>query len=51
MVSDLKEVTEHIIRSVFHHSIVQVHVVVNVQGWLVSAWFLRTLVQTTSFKL
>jgi hypothetical protein len=32
MVSDLKEVIEHIVQSVFHHSIIQVHVVVNSQG-------------------
>jgi hypothetical protein len=51
MVSDIKEVTEHIVRSIFHHSIVRVHVIVNNQGWLVGAWFLRTLAQTTSFKL
>jgi hypothetical protein len=35
MLSYLKEVTEHIVRSVFHHSIVRVHVVFNCQGWLV----------------
>jgi hypothetical protein len=50
MVSDLKEVTEHIVRSIFHHSIVRVHVVVNSQSCLVGAWFLRTHAQATSFK-
>jgi hypothetical protein len=51
MVSDLKEVTEHIVQSVFHHNIARVHVVVNSQGWLVGAWILRILARTTSFNL
>jgi hypothetical protein len=37
MVSDLETVTEHVVRSVFHHSIFWVHVVINSQGQLVSA--------------
>jgi hypothetical protein len=50
MVCDLKKVAEHVVRIVFHHSIIRVHVVVNFQGWLVSAWILRILARTTSFK-
>jgi hypothetical protein len=51
MVNDLEKVTEHIVRSVFHDSNVRVHVVINSQGCLVSAWVIWILTQTTSFKL
>jgi hypothetical protein len=50
MVSDLEQVIEHVVRSVFHHSIVRVHVVINSQGRLVGAWILGILALTTSFK-
>jgi hypothetical protein len=50
MVSDLERVTEHVVQSVFHHSIVQVHVVINSHGRLISAWILGILARTTSFK-
>jgi hypothetical protein len=50
MVSDLEKVTEHVIRIVFHHSIVRVHVVINDQGWLIDAWILGILARTISFK-
>jgi hypothetical protein len=50
MVCDLKKVVEHVVRIVFHHSIIRVHVVVNFQGRLVGAWILRILARTTSFK-
>jgi hypothetical protein len=50
MVSDLEKVTKYVVRIVFHHSIVRVHVVINCQGRLVSAWILGILAQTTSFK-
>jgi hypothetical protein len=50
MVSDLEKVTEHVVQIVFHHSIVQVHVVVNIQRWLIGAWILGILARTTSFK-
>jgi hypothetical protein len=50
MVSDREKIIEHVVRNVFHHSIVRVHVVVNCQGRLVGAWILEILAQTTSFK-
>jgi hypothetical protein len=50
MASDLEKVAEHVIRIIFHHSIVQVHVVINSQGWLIGAWILGILARTTSFK-
>jgi hypothetical protein len=50
MVSDLEKVTEHVIRIVFHHSIVRVHVVVNSQGRLIGAWIMGILARTTNFK-
>jgi hypothetical protein len=43
MVSDLKKATKHIVQSVFHHSIVRVHVVIKSQGWLIGAWILEIL--------
>jgi hypothetical protein len=50
MVSDLEKITEHVVRSVFQHSIVRVHVVISSQGRLIGAWILGILAQTTSFK-
>jgi hypothetical protein len=50
MVNDLEKVIEHVVQIVFHHSIVRVHVVINSQGRLVSAWILGILARTTSFK-
>jgi hypothetical protein len=50
MVSDLEQVVKHVVQIVFHHSIVRVHVVVNIQRRLVSAWILGILARTTSFK-
>jgi hypothetical protein len=50
MVSDLEKITEHFIQIVFHHSIVRVYVVVNIQHRLIGAWILGILAQTTSFK-
>jgi hypothetical protein len=43
MVSDLKKVIKHVVRSVFHHSIVQIHIVVNSQDRLINAWILGIL--------
>jgi hypothetical protein len=51
MVSDLEKVTEHVVRSVFHHSIVRVHVVVNNQGRLIGTWILRILARTTASNI
>jgi hypothetical protein len=50
MVSDLEKVVEHVVRIVFHHSIVRVHVVINIQRRLVGSWILGILARTTSFK-
>jgi hypothetical protein len=50
MVSDIQKIVEHVIRIIFHHSIIRVHVVINIQHRLVIAWILGILVQTTSFK-
>jgi hypothetical protein len=50
MVNDLEKVTEHVVRIVFHHSIIRVHVVINIQRRLVGAWILGILARTTSFK-
>jgi hypothetical protein len=50
MVSDIEKITEYVVRSVFHHSIVRVHVVVNSQGRLISAWILGILTRITNFK-
>jgi hypothetical protein len=43
MVNDLEKVTEHVVRIVFHHSIIRVHVVINIQRRLVGAWILGIL--------
>jgi hypothetical protein len=43
MVSDLEKVTEHVIRIIFHHSIVRVNVVINSQGRLVIVWIMGIL--------
>jgi hypothetical protein len=50
MVSDIKKVTEHVARIVFHHSIVRVHVAVSCQGRLIGALILGILARTISFK-
>jgi hypothetical protein len=50
MVSDLEKVTDHVIRIVFQHCIVRVHVVINSQGWLIGAWILGILARETSFE-
>jgi hypothetical protein len=50
MVNDLEKVTEHVVRILFHHSIIRVHVVINIQRRLVGAWILGILARTTSFK-
>jgi hypothetical protein len=50
MLSDLEMITEHVVQIVFHHSIVQVHVVINSQGRLIGAWILEIHARTTSFK-
>jgi hypothetical protein len=50
MVSDLEKIAKHIIRIVFHHSIVRLHVVINIQRRLVGPWILGILARTTSFK-
>jgi hypothetical protein len=50
MVSNLEKVTEHVVRIVFHHSTVRVHVIINYQGWVIGAWILGILARTTSFK-
>jgi hypothetical protein len=48
MVSDLEKVTDHVIRIVFQHCIVRVHVVINSR--LVGAWILGILARETSFE-
>jgi hypothetical protein len=50
MVSDLENVIEHVVRIVFHHSIFRVHVVINIQRWLIGAWILGILARTTGFE-
>jgi hypothetical protein len=43
MVSDLEKIIEHVFRIVFHHCIVRVYVVVNIQRRLIGAWILGIL--------
>jgi hypothetical protein len=50
MVNNLEKITEHIVQIIFHHSIVRVHIVVNIQYRLVGAWILGILARTISFK-
>jgi hypothetical protein len=43
MVSDLEKITQYVVRIIFHHSIVRVHVVINIQRRLIDAWILGIL--------
>jgi hypothetical protein len=43
MVSGLEKIAEHAVQIVFHHSIVRVHAVVNIQCQLIGAWILGIL--------